>query len=493
MSLKSIKSLIFSSEGEQERLGGNMFCSKCGKESVDTAIFCIACGNRLSFQKSMAQETITEVPKSGWQLERMSVVLLLFLTTITSGIYYASWFLKRRNAINNLQSNEKIRSGVFVFAIVAIGIGLLAELIAGCMEALGRKIMADGCHGLAIILSLISGITLWVQCFKVRRIFNDHFNSHLKKGMFLSRLTTFFFSIYYLQYKINRLWLEKNNGVRRHFNNQEEYNAWKSERMKIEKEKNEFKAEDDSQYPANGSPKRFKPISATPNLLFIIYLLVAFPLYHLLYLNNFNPDYFMIGQIYGNIRTFTVFFAEFFGFSIPPLIFIIIYNSKITEGKIKTVSIIVTTLFILLATVGTFSKISSKGSYSKSNTDENKEKETVSPPVGEEKRLEGQDNAASSSATTSTPIFDSFLAEEWLEKGNASSTAGKKYEAIVAYTKAIEMKPNYAEAFYNRGLVYKNLGDYVQAIRDYNKAIELNPKFVEAYHERGTSYHALGS
>jgi len=51
----------------------------------------------------------------------------------------------------------------------------------------------------------IIGIILIVQGFKVRRIFINHFNSQLQGEISFSGVATFFFHIYYLQYKINRL------------------------------------------------------------------------------------------------------------------------------------------------------------------------------------------------------------------------------------------------------------------------------------------------
>ena len=42
-------------------------------------------------------------------------------------------------------------------------------------------------------------------------------------------------------------------------------------------------------------------------------------------------------------------------------------------------------------------------------------------------------------------------------------------------TKAIELNPNDAKAYYNRGLAKSDLQDYKGAIADFNKAIELNP------------------
>jgi len=48
--------------------------------------------------------------------------------------------------------------------------------------------------------------------------------------------------------------------------------------------------------------------------------------------------------------------------------------------------------------------------------------------------------------------------------------------AIKIYDKAIELNPNFAEAYYNRGNAYSDLKQYERAIEDYNKAIELNPE-----------------
>ena len=132
----------------------------------------------------------------------MSVILLIFLTVITAGIYYPVWFLTRRNAINNLQSKEKLGFGVFVFAIVVFSISLFVTLLFGAMEGLAEgigemKLMlkAKVLDLFSIILDLVAGITLLVQCFKVRRIFNEHFNVHLQRGISFSGVATFFFPI----------------------------------------------------------------------------------------------------------------------------------------------------------------------------------------------------------------------------------------------------------------------------------------------------------
>ena len=45
-----------------------------------------------------------------------------------------------------------------------------------------------------------------------------------------------------------------------------------------------------------------------------------------------------------------------------------------------------------------------------------------------------------------------------------------------------------AEAYYNRGIAYGDKGEYDKAIEDYSKAIELNPEYAEAYNNRGNAY-----
>ena len=45
--------------------------------------------------------------------------------------------------------------------------------------------------------------------------------------------------------------------------------------------------------------------------------------------------------------------------------------------------------------------------------------------------------------------------------------------AVSLYTKAIELDPGFAEAYYNRGLVYLFTGDDDKGIRDLSKAGEL--------------------
>jgi len=84
-------------------------------------------------------------------------------------------------------------------------------------------------------------------------------------------------------------------------------------------------------------------------------------------------------------------------------------------------------------------------------------------------------------------------AAEWFEKGYAAGISGNDNNAVDAYSKAIELNPQYANAYNNRGGVYAKLDRDNQAIKDFNKAIELNPQLADAYYNRGCVYIKLGS
>jgi tetratricopeptide (TPR) repeat protein len=56
----------------------------------------------------------------------------------------------------------------------------------------------------------------------------------------------------------------------------------------------------------------------------------------------------------------------------------------------------------------------------------------------------------------------------------------------------VQLYPEYAEAYNNRGNAYLTLGDYDTAIADYTAAVQLYPEYAEAYGNRGVAYYAIG-
>lgn len=87
--------------------------------------------------------------------------------------------------------------------------------------------------------------------------------------------------------------------------------------------------------------------------------------------------------------------------------------------------------------------------------------------------------------------INELSAIEWYELGSvARMYIVRPKDAIKALNESIRLNPQFANAFYYRGLAYGNLHDYQQEIRDYNKAIELDSKYVDAYGSRGQAYAA---
>lgn len=64
--------------------------------------------------------------------------------------------------------------------------------------------------------------------------------------------------------------------------------------------------------------------------------------------------------------------------------------------------------------------------------------------------------------------------------------------AIHAYNESVRLKPNFAEAYNNRGNAKHFLGNHEEAIADYDEAIRLKPNLSETYNNRGNAKNFLG-
>jgi tetratricopeptide (TPR) repeat protein len=78
-------------------------------------------------------------------------------------------------------------------------------------------------------------------------------------------------------------------------------------------------------------------------------------------------------------------------------------------------------------------------------------------------------------------------------RGAKSLASGEYDQAIVDYSKVIQLIPQSAWAYANRGFAYDQSGRHKQAIADYSKAIELNLKFGAVYYLRGAMHARLGN
>ena len=76
--------------------------------------------------------------------------------------------------------------------------------------------------------------------------------------------------------------------------------------------------------------------------------------------------------------------------------------------------------------------------------------------------------------------------------GLEASSQGLITEAISHYDKAIQLDPDNAVYYRNRGVANNKLGQYENAITDYTMAIQLDPGYALAYYNRGVILGILG-
>jgi tetratricopeptide (TPR) repeat protein len=112
----------------------------------------------------------------------------------------------------------------------------------------------------------------------------------------------------------------------------------------------------------------------------------------------------------------------------------------------------------------------------------------VAESIGAGEVVQGRINQGA----TQPVLLSQLTAENLLERAVKKSQLGDKQGAIADYDQAIQLQPDFAVAYKNRGGVKSDLGDKQGAIADFNQAIQLEPDFAEAYFNRGNVKYGLG-
>jgi tetratricopeptide (TPR) repeat protein len=85
----------------------------------------------------------------------------------------------------------------------------------------------------------------------------------------------------------------------------------------------------------------------------------------------------------------------------------------------------------------------------------------------------------------------SATAFDWLKYGNRLWRLGRFQEAVVALDRAIQLKPNFYQAFFVKGMALSAQDRFAEAIAAFDSAIRLEPRFYEALRMKAQMLEAM--
>ncbi|MEK7449595.1 MAG: tetratricopeptide repeat-containing serine protease family protein [Planctomycetota bacterium] len=87
----------------------------------------------------------------------------------------------------------------------------------------------------------------------------------------------------------------------------------------------------------------------------------------------------------------------------------------------------------------------------------------------------------------------STSAQYWFFQGYNLDRNENHKEAIKFYKEAIRIKPDFAQAHDNLGIIYGKSGDYQKAIESFKQAIRIKPDLAQAHYNLGLAYRESGN
>ena len=77
-------------------------------------------------------------------------------------------------------------------------------------------------------------------------------------------------------------------------------------------------------------------------------------------------------------------------------------------------------------------------------------------------------------------------------KGLQAKKAKRYPDAVKDFRRAVEIRPNFPEAWNELGYALRNTGQYAEALKAYDQALRLRPNYPEALEYLGEAYVKLG-
>ena len=133
-------------------------------------------------------------------IEKKNIWIMLVLGIVTLGIYFPIYFWELKKATDITETTKKASGALLVaFSVVGVGNAIYIFYI----------LFVENVYSFFMELFFFVAVILEVTlAFQFKDILNEYFNNIQKKRMVFSDRGVFFFSIYYLQHKINKA-LEK--------------------------------------------------------------------------------------------------------------------------------------------------------------------------------------------------------------------------------------------------------------------------------------------
>ena len=81
----------------------------------------------------------------------------------------------------------------------------------------------------------------------------------------------------------------------------------------------------------------------------------------------------------------------------------------------------------------------------------------------------------------------------WYNRGIAKSRMDQYEEALMDFEQVVKMHPEYKKGYLNRGIARKHLTDYDGAMADFSMSITLDPNYYDAWFNKGLLFELLGN
>ncbi|KQL51014.1 hypothetical protein AN964_18470 [Heyndrickxia shackletonii] len=129
--------------------------------------------------------------------KKVNIILVIFLSIITVGIYIGYWFLNRKKDIKQLREQNYIPFKWWYVFTIFLSVSLLYQIFGGVfLTELGLSFF----DSLDVIFSFFFLAILYYSVFRLRDLLEDEFDEENFNFILLV-----LFHIWYMQYKINRL------------------------------------------------------------------------------------------------------------------------------------------------------------------------------------------------------------------------------------------------------------------------------------------------